>query len=395
METMRWIFKWFTSRTFRQAVEFGSQVRKVRQAQRDLLAPDALAELDEARRVFRAQIMTASGREPIMAAVTVLEEVANRRLKPYPSPSLREHIEMLLVVASVVLACRAFFFQPMAIPSGSAQPTLWGITTENLLHRPEIKNPTGLKKWAESWLYGRKYYRVVAEADGQVRDMRDAKTIFPFIKRLTFVVGDKPYHVWFPPEKFYEYAGLYPGQAFKSGQDMVRFRMTSGDHLFVNTLTYNFRQPRRGETVVFESRTKEGLIRHTHYIKRLVAMGGEKVQVGDDRHLVIDGKRLDSSTRYFENVYAFSPSSRPKTDVWSGHVNDTVARQNGKGGIAPLFPDGKAEFVVRPGHYLTMGDNTMNSHDSRAWGDFPREYVIGKSGFVFWPLSDRFGWHVD
>jgi signal peptidase I len=39
-----------------------------------------------------------------------------------------------------------------------------------------------------------------------------------------------------------------------------------------------------------------------------------------------------------------------------------------------------------------MGDNTLNSSDSRYWGDFPEEKVIGKSFFVYWPLTERFGW---
>lgn len=39
-----------------------------------------------------------------------------------------------------------------------------------------------------------------------------------------------------------------------------------------------------------------------------------------------------------------------------------------------------------------MGDNTLNSFDSRDWGDFPREKTIGRSCFVFWPITDRFGW---
>jgi hypothetical protein len=49
-----------------------------------------------------------------------------------------------------------------------------------------------------------------------------------------------------------------------------------------------------------------------------------------------------------------------------------------------------------------MGDNTLNSSDSRYWGDFPRENVIGKSFFVYWPIGttafkgeerpSRFGW---
>jgi signal peptidase I len=39
-----------------------------------------------------------------------------------------------------------------------------------------------------------------------------------------------------------------------------------------------------------------------------------------------------------------------------------------------------------------MGDNTMNSSDSRYWGPFPKDRVIGKSFFVYWPITDRFGW---
>ena len=43
-------------------------------------------------------------------------------------------------------------------------------------------------------------------------------------------------------------------------------------------------------------------------------------------------------------------------------------------------------------HYLAFGDNTMNSHDGRAWGAFPQEKLVGRASFVFWPISERFGW---
>jgi signal peptidase I len=41
---------------------------------------------------------------------------------------------------------------------------------------------------------------------------------------------------------------------------------------------------------------------------------------------------------------------------------------------------------------VVFGDNTVNSLDSRYWGDFPEQNVIGKSFFVYWPFSQRFGW---
>jgi signal peptidase I len=42
--------------------------------------------------------------------------------------------------------------------------------------------------------------------------------------------------------------------------------------------------------------------------------------------------------------------------------------------------------------FFAMGDNTLNSSDSRSWGDVPRENVIGKCWFVYWPFTERFGW---
>ena len=59
----------------------------------------------------------------------------------------------------------------------------------------------------------------------------------------------------------------------------------------------------------------------------------------------------------------------------------------------PNFPDSKAHVTIRPGHVLCLGDNTMNSSDSRMWPvpDFPQERIVGKSGWIFWPLSRRWG----
>ncbi|MDQ6632328.1 MAG: S26 family signal peptidase, partial [Verrucomicrobiota bacterium] len=65
-------------------------------------------------------------------------------------------------------------------------------------------------------------------------------------------------------------------------------------------------------------------------------------------------------------------------------------------GLAPNFPDESQEYIVATNHYMVMGDNTINSFDSRGWGDFPRENVIGKSYFIYWPIANRggsrFGW---
>jgi signal peptidase I len=160
-------------------------------------------------------------------------------------------------------------------------------------------------------------------------------------------------------------------------------------------MTYNFRAPERGEIIVFATQGIDGLPQDQFYIKRMVAMGNEKVQIGDDRHLIINGKRLDASTAHFEKVYSFNPKEPPGESQYSGHVNEKVVNEyypGFPGSLARLFPDPSAVFAVQPDHYMVMGDNTMNSLDSRTWGDFPAGNVIGKSFFVYWPITDRFGW---
>jgi signal peptidase I len=271
------------------------------------------------------------------------------------------------------------------------QPTLFGVTSENLIENPDFKIPTGLTRVRE-WFGGASYVHKVATSDGLLERVEHPVRLLIFNILQTIVVGGKSYNILLPPDygappagTLEGRAGLQPGlSSFTKGQDIIKLRVNAGDHLFVDRLTYNFRPPKRGETIVFETKGIDGLPQDQFYIKRLVALGGERVQIGDDRHLIIDGKRLDASTPHFENVYSFNPKGSPHDSHYSGHVNLPF--------LAPYF-QGKPEGVEIPAnHYMVMGDNTMNSLDSRAWGDFPSTNVIGKSFFVYWPITERFGW---
>ncbi|MCL4788246.1 MAG: S26 family signal peptidase, partial [Verrucomicrobia bacterium] len=67
--------------------------------------------------------------------------------------------------------------------------------------------------------------------------------------------------LWFPPDYGAPPTGTLEMRAeltprvdsFRNGEQVVRLKVQSGDHLFVDRLTYNFRKPRRGEIVVFET----------------------------------------------------------------------------------------------------------------------------------------------
>jgi len=140
------------------------------------------------------------------------------------------------------------------------------------------------------------------------------------------------------------------------------------------------------------------------YIKRLVGLGSETISLKQNYVAtgvpgfgevpvgcaVINGVPLSSSTPHFENLYSFSDAPHGaetipyKANHYYGHALIDDSRSQMK------MPHGK-EFQIRPDYFFVMGDNTMNSLDSRYWGDFPQDKVIGKAFFVYWPINARFG----
>lgn len=392
---------WLIFGKARRAWDSCKHVDKLVNEQRDLLTFEGLNGVTKAVADVRDAVRTKANATTLDSKMTELEAVANRWLRPYPNSSIRDNIEVVLVAVAVALGIRTFFLQPFKIPTGSMQPTLFGITHDDYRGRPDFKLPSGFTSVIDTCLRGISYYHVVAKEDGQLRSIEKPQTVLPFVKRQRLVVGDEVYTIWFPPEDFERRSGLRYGDKFRKGEDIVKMRVINGDHLFVDRMSYNFRRPNRGEIIVFETRGINDLPQDQFYIKRLVGLGGEAVTVGNDRHLNINGRRLDSTVPHFENVYSFPANSAPEDSHYSGHVNDAVGRANNRYGLAPLFPDESRGVTIRPGHYMVMGDNTMNSLDSRSWGDFPQENLIGKSFFVYWPilpkdsaLPSRFGWRV-
>ncbi len=152
----------------------------------------------------------------------------------------------------------------------------------------------------------------------------------------------------------------------------------------MDRVTYNFRKPERGEIIVFKTKGIEGMVpsQDHFYIKRLIGLPGDTVTIGEDRHARINGRRLDASTPHFENVYGFDPNGVPRESQYSGHVLDP--RSN--------IRSPEDSIHVPQDNYVAFGDNTVNSADSRYWGPLPQRNVIGKSFFVYWPISPRFGW---
>jgi signal peptidase I len=382
--------RWLLSKTIRQATAMRGHVQKLLNHQRDVLSPPAIEAIQAAMASCQKAVANNADKAALEKQMENLEQAANKWLKPYPNAAWRENVEVLLVALTVAMGIRTFFLQPFKIPTGSMQPTLFGVTSENLIEKPDYKIPTGWTR-VRQWFEGASYLHLVAKADGPVEAVDHPVRFLIFNLWQKLVAGGKPYLIWLPPDygappsgTLEARAGLQSDHSYRKGEDILKLRVNAGDHLFVDRITYNFRPPKRGEIIVFATQGIDNLPQDQFYIKRMVAMGGDRVQLGEDRHLIINGKRLDASTPHFENVYSFNPKVDPQESHYSGHVNFPY--------LAPYFqgkPDG---VTVAPDHYMVMGDNTMNSLDSRAWGDFPATNVIGKSFFVYWPITDRFGW---
>jgi len=429
------ILRWLFSQTVRNAVALQKQVYRMLCAQRDLMTPAAIQLVSGALLDLQKALHDNVKKAELKKEMAKLEQVANKWLKPYPHATMRENVEVLLVALAVAMAIRTFFVQPFKIPTGSMQPTLYGVMSVPDFGRAmgEVKNfndrkdfmddqtktdtakriqadideqsrlqraitiPTGWQR-VKDWIHGTSYVHVTALADGPIEQISPMLHFLIFNIKQSFWIGGVEHTIWFPPDygesDLPSRAGLFPGQVYHKGDDVVKLQVNAGDHLFVDRMTYNFRKPTRGEIIVFETKGIENLPQDEFYIKRLTVLPGEKVSIGNDRHLVINGQRLDASTPHFENVYGFDPNTPPHESKFSGHLNGDTAETYGiypGHGLAPLFPDAATVYTNSADSYMVMGDNTCNSYDSRAWGSFPAQNVIGKSFFVYWPITERFG----
>ena len=431
--------RWWYSKTVREACAMRKHVHRLLSAQRDILAPASIGAVVLALNQLQDAIKASENIGKIRLKMDELDFAANKWLKPYPHAMWRENIEVLLVAVAVAMAIRTFFLQPFKIPTGSMQPTLYGVTSvpdfsrigfgvedrtriqaqisEQIEQREHLTIPAGWKR-VQEWFEGISYLHVVAQADGELQRVEPPVRFLIFNLWQKIWIGGRSQIIWLPPDygeqSLQSRAGLRvrtdigAGQLCKKGEDVVKMQISTGDHLFVDRLSYNFRRPERGEIIVFatagipeERREVNHVPGDQFYIKRLVGLGGETISLAKDYdvlgvpqnggepvpvgHLVVNGQPLSASTPHFENLYGYSDVP-PGAKTLQYHEN----RYYGHAMINGLGPG--QEFHIRPDHLFVMGDNTMNSLDSRFWGDFPAVSVIGKSFFVYWPITKRFGW---
>ena len=148
---------------------------------------------------------------------------------------------------------------------------------------------------------------------------------------------------------------MFVVSAYRVSSSSMEGSLYEGDYIFVNKLAYEYGgQPNVGDIVVFaypNNPTKD-------FIKRVVALPGQEVQIAD-KVLYVDGQvaEIPAEVQHFDQR------------IIPGDLS---------------FRDNFGPFTVPYGQYFVLGDNRDDSRDSRFWGGVPEENLKGKAVFVYW-----------
>jgi len=399
--------------------------RSVWRYRRDQLEPGESEALRAQTEELQGLLGTGAKAEPLGAAATKLEATLRRvGGAVYPKSMLGENAEFLLILAIVVLGIRSYFVQYFVIPTNSMWPTYNGMTPEVF---PGAKDEPGLLRETARVLFrGAWPHRLDAPVDGEVLlpiggqgslgyvhcsqvDGRSWLVLPARERRYTLVVGGRSVTTqvpldfdfdWAAYDAFFADGGAYnhtrlasalrerlqagayvdlevdgqtlrcvrTGRVVRAGDRLLAFDEMAGDKVLVDRVSYQFVRPEVGSGFVFRTGGIPGIARvhgDTYYIKRLVGVPGDTLEVRGST-LMRNGSPIRGSEVFEKN-----------------------ARQQGQyqgyeasGLLAP-----GASVSVAPGNYFAMGDNSVNSGDSREWGFVPASEVVGRPLAVYYPLA--------
>jgi len=143
-------------------------------------------------------------------------------------------------------------------------------------------------------------------------------------------------------------------QAFVIPSESMKPTLKIHDRLLANKIIYKIRKPQRWEVVIF----RYPLDPKVYFVKRMIGLPGEdvKIRAGEiEINGVVNKPPVNIPTRLY--YYSDEEGSYGTSEI--AHVPDNA--------------------------YYVLGDNSINSKDSRFWGYVPQKNLVGKALFIYWP----------
>ncbi len=391
----------FTPKWKKEAKLLAKGGRKFVNYKRDLLKPDRVDEI-ESRRDDLLKAVKANDQAKALEAGKQLRATCENSLK-YEKPVgwLEENVEVMFVAIVIALGLRAYYLQPFRIPTGSMQPTLNGIVGTQL---KQEQWPSLPQRMVEMVLRGRKYVKVVNEGSRKIARVKvkggpdqyaamDTQFMHFFSRSQLYFEDGSSIRLPAPvgPMREIGLSNVFGrGGVLADGDVIGEGYIDTGDLVLVNKFSYHFRKPKRGEVFVFDTIGIKGIhdrsgdqAEGSHYIKRLCGVPGDTLTI-QSPNLLVDGTVATEP-----GIMRVAEGAPPFPAGWPGYhpalQEGGVIRQY-MGINSPPFHLAKE---AKPGmrEYAALGDNTVNSLDSRYWGPVKEFNLVGPALFSLWPIT--------
>ncbi len=190
------------------------------------------------------------------------------------------------------------------------------------------------------------------------QNVSTAASIFSALKDFAQIV--------FPAIFLAAFIHLFLAQATIVRGQSMQPNLLPEERLIMEKLSYHFHAPRHNEIIVLDMPGSPALI-----IKRVVGLPGQTVEIQQGR-LLVDGREVAS----------------PDREAIQLGIQDLPAAEDGR--LAPglvTFRSNYGPVTLAEDAFFVLGDNRVNSNDSRSFGPVHRDYIRGRIWVRYWPLT--------
>jgi signal peptidase I len=153
----------------------------------------------------------------------------------------------------------------------------------------------------------------------------------------------------------------FVAQPFQVHQTSMESTLEPGQYVLVDKLTPRWSPYQRGDIVVLHPPDGFQVDDDTPFIKRVIGLPGDQIEIRDDGHVYVNGQALDEDGYTFRDSTGDSQPTTPLTETSS--------------------------WTLGPDELFVMGDHRESSADSRAFGPIKEASVIGRAFLRYWPAS--------